>query len=186
MVVKLERIAMTVAEYLALEEERQEKYEYADGYACSMAGMTIAEGAIANTVRGAIHMHLQGGQCNVHGSALRVRAGTSVYYYPDAFVIRDETISGDATEVTTPCLIVEVLSDSTEANDRGAKFAHYQTLATVEEYLLVDSRQRSVERFRRTTPNLWTYQRYGADDDVTLETIGLTCPVTRFYDRTQL
>jgi len=186
MVVKLERIAMTVAEYLALEEESQEKHEYANGHAYSMAGMTMAEDAIANNVRAELYTHLQGGRCNVHGSAFRVRAGASVYYYPDAFVICDETISGDATEVTTPRLIVEVLSDSTEANDRGAKFAHYQTLSTFEEYLLVDSHQRSVERFRRTAPNLWTYQRYGPSDDVTLETIGLTCPVARFYDDTQL
>jgi len=186
MVANPEPSTMTVEEYLALEEMSQEKHEYVHGYVYAMAGGTSAHDAIANAVRGEIYIHLRGGRCELKGPDMRVRVSTSVYYYPDALVICDEILGDTAIEVSTPRLIVEVLSDSTEANDRGGKFAHYQTLSAFEEYLLIDSHQRSVERFHRTAPNLWSYQRYGPSDDVTLETISLTCPVARFYDRTQL
>ncbi len=186
MVANLEPTTMTVEEYLALEETSQEKHEYVHGYVYAMSGGTLDYDAIANNVRAELKNHTRGGRCKAQGPDMRVRISATVYYYPDALVICDETLSGTTIQVTTPCLIVEVLSSSTEANDRGGKFAHYQTLSTFEEYLLVDSHQRSVERFRRTAPNLWTYQRYGPSDDVTLETIGLTCPVARFYDDTQL
>ncbi len=186
MVANPEPTTMPVEEYLALEETSQEKHEYVHGYVYAMFGGTSAHDAIANNARFEIMSHMRDGRCELRGPDMRVRINANVYYYPDALVICDEIIGDTAIEVGTPCLIVEVLSGSTEANDRGGKFAHYQTLATFEEYVLIDAHQRSVERFRRTAPNLWTYQRYGPGDDITLETIGLTCPIARFYNGTQL
>jgi Uma2 family endonuclease len=120
------------------------------------------------------------------GPYVRLQVSETLYYYPDAMVTCDESLNLEATEIWTPRLVVEVLSDATEANDRGDKFANYQTLDSFEEYLLVDSRRRAVERYRRAEHGRWIYQRYGPDASVTLETIGLTCSIANFYRRTPL
>ncbi|HEY8284243.1 MAG TPA: Uma2 family endonuclease [Chloroflexota bacterium] len=177
---------MTVEEYLALEETSQTKHEYIHGYVYAMAGGTLDHDTIANNGRNVLSNHMGDGPCQVNGPDARVRADQAVYCYPDAVVLCDETIEGRALEVTTPRLIVEVLSDSTEAADRGHKFTDYQTLPTLDEYLLVDSRRRSVERFQRTTEGRWTYQRYSAEDAITVESVGLTCAVAAFYRHTRV
>lgn len=177
---------MTVEEYLALEETSQVKHEYVHGYVYAMAGGTLDHDSIANNVRAVIHNHIGDGPCALRGPDVRLRVWESVYYYPDAMVTCDDTLSGSAVEVTAPRLIVEVLSDSTEAADRGHKFTDYQTLLTMEEYLLVDSRRRSVERFQRAAEGRWTYQRYAADDAITMQSIGLTCAVAAFYRHTHV
>lgn len=186
MVAHASETTMTVEEYLALEETSQIKHEYVDGHVYAMSGGTSARDRIANNVRIALDTHLGDGPCAVHGPDLRLRISPTVYYYPDALVICDENIGDDAIEVTTPRLIVEVLSDSTEAHDRGQKFAHYQALVTLEEYLLIDARRRVVECFRRGGPSLWTYQRYAPHESVTLDTIALSYPIATFYRRTRL
>lgn len=172
---------MTVTEYLAMEAASQVKHEYVDGTVYDIAGGTIAHDRIANNVRAALVTHLGDSSCVPLGPDVRLRVSPTVYYYPDAIVICDEHLDLGDIEVTTPRLIVEVLSGGTEANDRGDKFASYQTLASFEEYVLVGSRRHVVERYRRTEGVRWSYQRYGADEEVTLETIGLTVPVTAFY-----
>lgn len=177
---------MTVDEYLALEQTAEVKHEYVDGHVYAMSGGTIGHDTIANNMRTLIHTHLGDGPCRILGPDIRLRISPKVYYYPDALVICGETIADDAIEVTTPRLVIEVLSESTEANDRGDKFANYQTLTTCQEYLLIDSRRRSVERFRRTADRLWLYQRYTPEESVTLDTIGLTCPIATFYRLTAL
>lgn len=176
--------AMRIEEYLALEESSPIKHEYVDGYVYAMSGGTLGHDAIANNIRAELRAHLRGrsGQCRASGPDVRLRVSPTVYYYPDAIVTCDAAFDPGAVEVRTPRLIVEVLSRSTEADDRGEKFAHYQTLESFEEYLLVDSRRRAVERFRRTGDSLWTYQRYAPDESVTLATIGLTFPLATLYE----
>ncbi len=133
--------AITVEKYLALEEASQTKHEYVHGYVYTMADVTIAHDTVANNVRVAINNYLGDGPCIVRGPALLVRVREDIYYYPDAMVTCDNALSGGAIDVTTPRLLVKVLSDSTEAVDRGGKFADYQTLPSLREYLLVDSRR---------------------------------------------
>lgn len=182
----IEITAMGVEEYLALEEVSSVKHEYVDGHVYAMSGGTLGHDAIANNVRAELLAHLRGrgGPCRARGPDVRLRVSPSVFYYPDAIVTCDEGFDPKAVEVRTPRLIVEVLSRSTEADDRGDKFANYQTLASFEEYLLVDSRRRAVERFQRAAGGLWTYQRYAPDSGVTLETVDLTLPVAAFYEDT--
>jgi Uma2 family endonuclease len=179
-------MVMSVEQYLAFEATALVKHEYVDGHVHAMAGGTTAHDRIANNVRAAIDAHLGDGPCVVYGPDVRLRVSPTVYYYPDALVTCDETIGDDDIEVTTPRLIVDVLSTSTEGDDRGSKFAQYQTIASLEEYLLIDSRRRVAERFRRTSENLWVYQRHTANVSVTLETIDLICPVATFYRRTRV
>jgi Uma2 family endonuclease len=172
---------LTVEEYLALEATSREKHEYVNGRLYAMAGGTNAHDRIGNNVRALINVHLGAGPCLLHGPDVRLRVNPTVYYYPDAFVTCDQDIEAAVTEFGAARLVVEVLSDSTEAADRGEKFANYQTLAAFEEYLLVDGRRRTVERFRRIADNGWLYRRYGDRDSITLETIDLTVAVGALY-----
>lgn len=176
---------VSVDAYLTLEETSQIKHEYAYGRVLTMSGGTIDHDTIANEIRTMLNNHLENGLCRGLGPDVRVRVAAAVYYYPDA-LLTCESLDGRAVQVVAPRLIVEVLSESTATDDRGVKFAEYQTIAGLEEYLLVDSRQRVVERYHRTTPDLWTYQRFGPDAGITLESIGLSFPVAAVYRRTQL
>jgi len=186
MVAHPKQATMTVEAYLALEETSEIKHEYVRGYVYAMPDVTLAHDRIANNVRTVLYNHLGDGPWRMQGPSLRVRVGDHAYYYPDAFVMRDDTADGTATEVTTPRLVVEAPPQSTEANDRGDRFADYQTLAAFEEYLLVSSQRRSVERYHRTAQGAWTYRRYAPHGTVTLETIGLSLPVGTLYRDTQL
>lgn len=179
-----EETSMTAEEYLALEEVSEVKHEYVAGHVYAMSGGTLAHDAVGNNVRALIRAHVRGSRCRLFGPDVILRVSPEVYYYPDALVVCDDAIDLSVREVRTPRLIVEVLSGSTEANDRGAKFMSYQTLDTFEEYLLVDARRRSVERFRRGERRLWIYQQYAPHASVSLETIGLTCAMADFYDGT--
>ncbi|HVA92585.1 MAG TPA: Uma2 family endonuclease [Chloroflexota bacterium] len=186
MVAERQPPAMTVEEYLALEETSPVKHEYVRSRVFAMADVTLAHDTIANNIRAAIYNHLGDGPWAVRGPALRLRVREDIYYYPDAMVTCDDSLVDSAVEISAPRLIVEVLSDSTEAADRGHKFTDYQRLTTMEEYLLVDSRRRSAERFQRAAEGRWTYQRYSADDAITLESVGLTCAVAAFYRHTHV
>ena len=94
-----------------------------------------------------------------------------MYYYPDlAFTC--EQINDDLEYITAPCLIVEVLSPSTEKFDRGLKFEDYQTLTSLETYVLVTPTRRKLEVFRRVTETKWEYERLEGDDAA----LELTCP----------
>jgi Uma2 family endonuclease len=177
---------MSVEAYLELERTSQVKHEFVDGAIYAMAGGTIGHDRIAHNVRAAIDIHLTEGPCLVLGPDVRLRVSSAVYYYPDALVTCDEAIRDSDIEVTGSRLVVEILSQGTEATDRGEKFANIQTIAGCQEYLLVDSRRRAVECFRRADQRLWVYQRYGPEDSITLESIGLTCSVATFYRRTQV
>lgn len=86
--------------------------------------------------------------------------------YPDVFVTCDPRDQETSIYKRFPCLIVEVLSDSTEAFDRGDKFIHYQTLNSLQEYVLINTRQQRVETFRRNSSGLWVLQSYTADQPV--------------------
>ncbi len=186
MVAERQQPAITVEEYLALEEASQIKHEYVHGYVYATAGGTLAHDIIANNIRAALHTHVGAGPCIVLGPDARVRAQETVYYYPDAVVVCGENLDDRALEVTAPRLLVEVLSDATETADRGGKFADYQMLSSLEEYLLVDSRHRIVERYQRTDEGRWIYQRYTVDDTITLESVGLSCAVAAFYGHTHV
>lgn len=176
---------MTYAEYLALEETSEIEHEYVNGYVYAMSGSTAGHDHITFNIRTALDAHLNDGPCAAYGPNLRVRVSATIAYYPDAMVTCDAITDRD-TEVSTPRLIVEVLSKSTESDDRGSKFEGYQTLATFEEYLLVNSQRRAIKRFRRTAQGLWIYQHYAPDETIVLETIGLTCTFATVYRRTSL
>jgi Uma2 family endonuclease len=148
----MRRPTMTYAQYLALERTSPEKHEFLRGEVWAMAWGTPSHARIATNIASALVVALKGRPCAVFNSDLRVRVEESDRStYPDVSVVCREqrTAADDDDAIVNPTLIVEVLSDSTEASDRGEKFAHLQRLPSLMEYVLVSQREQRVELFRR-------------------------------------
>jgi len=131
---------VSLAAYAAAEAASPTKHEWLRGEVLDMAGGTPEHSALAMAVGRELGVALQGRPCRVFSSDLKIFiAETQLATYPDLSVVcgKLETTPEDANSVTNPTLIVEVLSDSTEAYDRGAKFAHYRRLPSLREYVLV-------------------------------------------------
>jgi Uma2 family endonuclease len=146
-------------EYLQLEEQSEIKHEYLDGEIYAMAGATDAHVTIAGNLFALLRNHLRGSDCRVYISDMKVQVEkANRFFYPDVMVSCDRRDRESSTYKKYPCLIVEVLSASTEAFDRGDKFADYQTLDSLQEYVLINSKRQRVECFRRGEAGLWILQ----------------------------
>ena len=176
---------MTYAEYLALERSSPgEKHEFLRGEVWAMAGGTPTHSLIGANAGAELKAALKGRPCAVFNADLRVRVQESDRStYPDVTVVcgKREVATDDANAVTNPVLLVEVLSEGTEADDRGEKFAHYQRLPSLREYVLVSQHTHRVEVFSRTDDNVWRYAAYGDGQAARLEALGISLEVTSLY-----
>lgn len=173
----------TLAEYLAIEPEGNVRHELIDGELVAMTGTSRAHNAIAINLAAAIRPHLRGTPCRVASADMKVViAELGRGYYPDLVVsCGDPSDEPDAYTETRPRLIVEILSPSTEAFDRGDKGDHYRSIPSLEDYVLVAQSTRAVE-VRSRSGEGWTVTRRGAGDVVTLRSIGLELPVATIYE----
>lgn len=174
---------LTYAEYLSLEESSEDKHEYLRGEVWAMAGGTPEHGRIqANLIR-EIGNALGRRPCVVFSSDVRVRIDASDRTtYPDLSVVcgKREVAKIDPLAITNPVVIVEVLSESTERDDRGEKFAHYRRLDSLKEYVLVAQEARRVEVFRRS-PQGWVLSEAGPGEQLVLESIEVRITVDDVY-----
>lgn len=183
---------MTPAEYLAFEEKSSVKHEYVNGEVRAMAGSTDSHNRISINAVVAIDTHLEASDCQVYIADMKAQLDAcNCYYYPDLLVTCDPTDRADSTCKRHAKLIVEILSKSTEAFDRGDKFIDYRTLESLEEYVLISTTNKTVEVFRRSKNGLWTLQTYQkkADDVevvVELKSIGLKIALSALYRRVEL
>ena len=147
-------------------------------------GGSLAHGRIASNALRSIEDALAQADtsCNAYNSDVATRLSPRRYTYPDVSVTRDERdqAAPDKTEVEVPRVIVEVLSDSTEAYDRGKKFGYYRACPHVQEYVLIASQYQAVEVYRRTSPK-WTFDAYGPGDEVELMSIVVRLPLAALY-----
>ncbi|MCL6752259.1 Uma2 family endonuclease [Nostoc sp. CCCryo 231-06] len=156
---------LTPQEYLQIEEQNPVKHEYIDGYIYAMAGALDAHVTIAGNLFALLRNHLRGSGCRVYIADMKARIESlNRFYYPDVMVTCDQRDQETPAYKRFPCLIVEVLSNSTEAFDRGDKFADYQTLESLQEYVLINTKRQRVECFRRNEQRLWILQSYTAED----------------------
>jgi len=131
---------LTPEEYFAWEEKQIEKHEYINGEVYAMGGGSKNHSLIAVRLTTLFVNHLEGSNCETGNSDLRINiAETNNYTYPDISVTCDERDRSTTQFITYPCLIVEVLSKSTEAYDRGGKFRFYRNNPVLQDYLLVSS-----------------------------------------------
>jgi Uma2 family endonuclease len=176
------RPSMSIEAYLDLDRRSSEtRYEYIDGYVRMLAGGTPDHAKIAANVIGVLYGILEGSSCSVYTSDVRVCLAETRYVYPDVSVSCDAWDQEQEEMIQYPCLIVEVLSPSTEAYDRGRKLAFYRQCPSIREYVLVDSQRQTVEVFRREKNTFWTYHAFGPGDDVELASLGVRFPLVKLY-----
>lgn len=172
-------------DYLAGERLPGPKHEYVAGQVFAMAGATKTHGTISGNLFVAIRSHLRGTPCRAWTADMKVRVGTaSAYYYPDVVATCAESdLSPEAPKdfVSSPKLVVEVLSPATEKMDRREKWFAYRQLESLEEYVLVDQERQWVEVFRRE-PAGWVQDIARPGESVRLTSLGLELTVADIYE----
>jgi Uma2 family endonuclease len=160
------------------------KHEYRDGKVYAMAGASDAHVTIAGNLFALLLGHLRSSGCRVYISDMKAQIEPiNRFYYPDIMVTCDPHDQATPTYKRYPCLIVEVLSESTEAFDRGDKFADYQILESLKEYVLISTKRQRVECFRRSSEGLWLLQSYGAEPgNFELESVGWVGAIAAIYE----
>lgn len=168
-------------EYLDIERQSKIRHEYRRGLVYAMAGGTDNHDRIALNLLTIINLELRDSNCRFHSGNVKVNYRDELYYYPDAFVTCDLRDRHDRYIKRYPKLIVEVLSSSTEAFDRGDKSDDYQKIESLEEYVLISQQRQQVECRRRTAENIWETVVYEAGDVVILKSIDLSLPIAELY-----
>ncbi len=186
--VALSQTPLTPDEYLQLEAESAVKHEYVGGEILAMAGASDVHVTIAGNLFALLRSHVRGTNCRVYIADMKARIeARNCFYYPDVMVTCDARDTETSTFKRFPKLIVEVLSDSTEAFDRGDKFTDYQALDTLEEYVIINTRHQRVECFRRTPDNLWLLQTYTAESErFELQSIEFSDAIAALYEDVEL
>lgn len=175
---------MTHEQYLELERTSEDKHEYVDGVVHLMAGGTPEHGRLTAAFSGLLFAALGGRPCVVLSSDVRIRIqATDRSTYPDLSVVCGPLVpdADDPDAVINPVLIVEVLSPTTEAADRGEKFAHYRRLDSLQEYVLVAQDRPRVEVFRREG-DIWALREHGPGSEIALASVDASIPVDALYD----
>ena len=174
-------------EYLARERRAEIKSEYYDGEVFTMAGGSKEHSIITANVTGVLWPQMSNKPCDIYTSDMRVQVSeVGPYTYPDVTVVCGEAQFADA-EVDTllnPTLIVEVLSPTTEAWDRGGKFEGYQQIPALQEYLLIAQDRPRVEQYARQAEGQWLLTvATGLDGAVSLPSIGCELALREVYRR---
>ncbi len=175
---------MTMAEYLAYEAASDARHEFHDGTVVAMAGGTLEHAALAAAVAGELRQALLGMPCRVFSADARVRiTATRLTTYPDVSVVcgKVDSPADDPNAITNPTLLVEVLSESTEAYDRGAKAAHYRRIASLREYVFVSQTEPRVEVHRRNEHDRWELFESGLGQRAELASVGASLDVDALH-----
>ncbi len=162
---------LTEAEYLDIERSAELKSEFYDGEMFAMAAGTLARSRITTNLTREVGNRLGQGRCLPFNADLRIKVvATGLFTYPDLSVIcgPPEFVDDHPDTIVNPTVLIEVLSDSTEAYDRGKKFEHYRQIPTLKEYLLVSQREPRIEQFVRQSDDRW-FLKEAAGMDTSLE-----------------
>jgi len=176
----------TAAEYLALERRATYKSEYVGGHIIAMSGASRRHNLIAANISRELSSQLRGRPCESYVSDMRVRVSeTGLYTYPDVVAVCGDIRFADEQTDTllNPTVIVEVLSASTEAYDRGDKFAHYRRLASLHDYVLVSQDAVRVEHYVRQGEKWLLSEASLLTDTVSLASIQCTLVLEDIYDK---
>lgn len=178
---------LTPEEYFAWEEKQLEKHEYINGKVYLIGGNTrtsssVNHGRIAIRLTAMFDAYLEGSGCITGNSDIKVNiAETENYAYPDASVTCDDRDKNTTNHFTYPCLIVEVLSDSTEAYDRGGKFRLYRNNPALKDYLLVSSSRIEMDLYHKNDADEWLIINYQEGDTIELKSINLRFAIAQIY-----
>lgn len=176
----------TPSEYLELERKSEIRSEYVAGHMFAMSGASRRHSLITGNFHRELSSQMRGRECEAHMIDLRVKVSpTGMYTYPDIVAVCGEPLLEDdrLDTLLNPAVIVEVLSDSTEAYDRGEKFAHYRRLDSLREYVLVSQDKIRIERFRREGAEWILSEISDPGETLHLESIGCQVGVAAIYEK---
>jgi Uma2 family endonuclease len=173
----------TPEEYFVWEAQQLEKHELINGRVYAMTGGTRNHSDIAGNIMTIFKTHLRGSGCKVYNSDCRINIiGTNDFTYPDLSVTCDQRDKKHPLYITYPCLIVEVLSPTTEAYDRGKKFARYRRNPNLIDYVLVSSEEMAIDIYHKNQAGDWLILSYRAGDTVEFQIINLRVPIEQIYE----
>jgi len=179
--------SLSVSEYLRLENAAEFRSEYINGHMVAMAGGTVNHALISSNMVGELRNVLPGTDCKVFGSDMRIRTSPSgIYTYADTAVACGRLEVVDNT-LANPVLIAEVLSDSTEAYDRGRKFGCYRQIESLRHYILVDQNKVQIEHFCKEQEGIWRMEEYGSlSSSLVIESLKIAVPLSGIYRGVEL
>ncbi len=176
------KTVFTAADYLAWEPAQLDRHEYIDGEVFAMAGAEDWHVTVAGNLYIALRQHLSGSPCRTYMSDMRLHiAAANSYFYSDVLVTCSALDLASAMVKSEPKLIAEVLSPSTAAHDRGLKFSHYRSLASLEEYLLIDLDSRSTDCYRKGADGLWVLHPFARDEPILLASVTLELSADQLF-----
>lgn len=171
--------------YLAWEELQPEKHEYINGEVFAMVGARLVHSIAASNLLVAFRRALKGSSCRVFQENVKTFvAEANAYFYPDVVVTCDARDRLTPQFISHPSLIIEILSESTAAFDRGEKFAHYRQLESLQEFGVVDLKAKRIEIFRRNAENHWVLYEYRPGDEFELPSLNARISVDEILDDT--
>jgi len=180
----------TPEDYLALEDNAEEKSEYFNGEIFSMAGASVNHNRIINNLYFMLRIafeKLKPFNCEVFTSDIKVwikKANT--YAYPDLLIIKDEPdyVENRNDMISNPKIIIEVLSDSTQSFDRSGKFDIYRSLPSLQEYILISQDKIQIEHFNKIAEKHWEMHEYNATDSCfSLANFPVTIDLQAIYEK---
>lgn len=174
---------LSAEEYLEGEKAADIKHEYLDGEIYAMVGVKDSHATVALNIAALLKRHLRGGPCRAYISDMKAQVEkANAFFYPDVMVTCDPRDRETDYFKRYPSLIVEVLSDSTAAFDRGRKFAIYRQLDSLREYVLIDPDTFSVDCFRKDVQGHWVLHPYGAGESVELASLEFSVAIEAVYE----
>lgn len=170
-------VALSAADFLAWETQQPSRHEYVDGEVFAMAGGDDRHMTVAGNVYMALRQHLRGSPCSVYMSEVRTFIqAANCYFYPDVFVTCSDRDRAERLHKHDPLLVVEVLSPSTAAFDRGARFAAYRQADSLQEVVFIDTDSRLTDVHRKGADGLWVLHPFAAGDSMRLASVDLLLP----------
>ncbi len=186
MIANLAQDSISPEDYLAGENHSPIKHEYIDGQIYAMSGASDSHGLIAVNLVALLRPHLRGSGGLSYVGDMKARIESrNIYYYPDLIVTGDPRDRDSQYFKSHPKLIVEILSESTEAVDRGKKIADYRELDSLQEYVLIAQDRRWAEVFRRNEAGRWELYTFKPGEELTLASLDFRCPLADLYEDVQ-
>ena len=179
----LARTRLTAEEYLAYDLAHEGKHEFVNGEMWAMAGAHTVHNLLTLNLGAGLHRRLTGSPCRVLSSDMRVLVDeTGLYCYPDLTVVcgKVETAPTNPPTLKNPRMVVEVLSESTAAFDKNAKFAHYRSRTSIDTIVFVSWPERRVEAYIRD-PGGWRLCEAREQQTLTIPTFDLQIPLDEVY-----
>ena len=177
---------MDVEDYLTLNRNSKNiRYEYLDGELRMLAGGSPDHAIIIANLTAIIKGPLKGSQCRVYNSGVQLQLSEKRYVYPDITVSCDQRDRNQKEAIHYPCVVIEVLSPTTEGTDRGRKAAYYRASPTIQEYIMVDTADVFVEVHRREEER-WTINTFEPGDIVRLGSLNIQFRIEDAYEGTSL